>query len=216
MHAVLGLSLNSNDVAWVLADAADGTVLDHDVLELHEDAEIADASARSAQVIARACGIEVDRVRLTCTGDVARDCLRLRTRLECLGLGEVEAVPMACATAVFDDPEATGISPRFALAYGAALAVVKPSEAITVPVVQQMRANGRLPRRRIVSAGLGVAAAALLGILCLSAGATPPIEPPTTTAEGSVPSEAGWAAVPAPSDIAATLVRKVVTPPSYA
>ena len=43
---VLGLSLTSDDVVWVLVDEADGTVIDHDVIEVHEDAEMAGAAAR--------------------------------------------------------------------------------------------------------------------------------------------------------------------------
>ncbi len=213
MHTVLGLSLKSNEVAWVILDATHGTVLDHDALELRADAEVADAAARSAHAIARACGFEVDRVRLTWTDDVAHDGLRLRTGLGRPGFGEVETVPVACASAVLVDPEATGITPRLALAYGAALAVVGPSEPITVPAVQQ---HSRFPHRRILSAALGVAAAAILGLLCLSAGVSPKLEPPTATAEESGPSDAGWATVLAPSDVAATLVRKVVVAPSYA
>ena len=143
MRTVLGLSLNSNDVAWMLVDAAAGTVLDHDVLEFHADAEIAGAAARGAHAIARACGFEVDRVRLTWSSDAGADGLRLRTRLETLGFSHVEAIPLACAMAVIVAPEAMDMAPRSALAYGAALAPVSPSEAITVPVVQQISARGK-------------------------------------------------------------------------
>ena len=165
MRTVLGLSLNSNEVAWVLVDAAAGTVLDHDVLEFHADAEIAGTAARGAHVIARTCGFEVDRVRLTWSSDATEDGLRLRTRLETQGFSDVEAVALACAMAVIVAPEAMDMAPRSALAYGAALAPVSPGEAITVPVVQRIPARSRLHRRRIVSAVLGVAAAAVLGVL---------------------------------------------------
>src|SRR6478672_89388 len=180
----------------MLVDAAAGTVLDHDVLEFHADAEIAGAAARGAHAIARACGFEVDRVRLTWSSDAGADGLRLRTRLETLGFSHVEAVPLACAMAVIVAPEAMDMAPRSALAYGAALAPVSPSEAITVPVVQQISTRGSRRRRRILSAVLGVAAAAALGVLCLSAGAVPKVDPAATTADQPAPPDSGWAAVP--------------------
>lgn len=215
VHTVLGLSLKSDDVAWVLVDSTDGTVLDHDALELPADVEIAGRAARSAQAIARACGFEVDRVRLTSTNDVALDALGLPTRLRNLGFGDVETVPVACARAVLVDAEATGITPRLALAYGAARAIVDPSEPMTVSAMQQNRGSDRQARQRIVSAALGVAAAAILGLVFLSAGAAPQLERPATAAVASVPPDAGWAAIPAPSDVASTLARKVVATPSH-
>ncbi|GJF09225.1 hypothetical protein NGTWS1803_14090 [Mycolicibacterium cyprinidarum] len=214
---VVGLSLDSNDVAWVLLDAADGTVLDHDVMELHGDPEIAGAAARSAHSIARACGFEVDRVRITWTDDVTREGVRLRTRLGNPDFTDVavEVVPLTCARAVVVDPAATGVTARLALAYGAALAVVGRREPTALPDVSQP--NRRLPRRGIASAVLGVAAAAVLGLLCLSAGAAPQPEPPmvATAAVGSAPSDTGWTTVSIPSDHAATMERKVVAAPSY-
>lgn len=211
MHTVLGLSLKSDDVAWALLDTADGTVIDHDALQSQGDAETAVAAVRSAHAIAKACGFEVDRVRLTWTADAAREGLRLRARLGRLGFGDIESVPMACATTVLVDPGATDITPRVALAYGAALAVVEPSEAIAAPVVKPTSKHSR----RIVSSGLGVAAAVAVGLLCLSAGAPTQFQPPSTTAEGHVRSDAGWATVPVPSDVTATPMRKVVVTPSY-
>lgn len=214
MHTVLGLSLNSDEVAWMLVDAAAGTVLDHDVLEFNADAEIAGAAARGAHAIARACGFEVDRVRLTWSGDAARDGAQLQTRLEKLGFSDVEAVPLACAMAVIVAPEAMDMAPRSALAYGAALAAVDPSDAITVPVVQQTPRR-RPSGRRLVPAVLGGAAAAVVGVLCLSAGSAPDVEPAATTADQSAAPDSGWASVPAPSNAAADVVRKVVATPSY-
>lgn len=214
MRSVLGLSLNSDDVAWVLVDAGDGTVLDHDAFDLQHDAEIAGAAARGAHAIARACGFEVDRVRLTWSDDVVDDGLRLRTRLASQGFDHVEAVPMARAMAASVDPRACELAPRSASAYGAARAVVPVGEAITVPVVQQIPPRRRIRRRRIVSTALGVAAAAVLGVLCLSAGAAPQAEPGSAAVVQPGSADAGWAAVPAPSDAAANTVRRVVTTPT--
>lgn len=215
MHTVLGLSLTSDDVAWALVDAADGTVLDHDALRLNGDAEIAEIAARSAHAISTACGFDVDQVRLTWTVEAARDGRQLRTRLRQLGFGDIQSVPISCATTVVVDPATTGITPRVALAYGAAMAVAESSESITAPLAEQSSTRGNLPRRRMVSAALGVAAAVALGILFLSAGAAPQLQPPSTTAESSVPSEAGWAAVPVPAGVAVAAARKVVETPSY-
>ncbi|MCH9700881.1 MAG: hypothetical protein K0U76_05745 [Actinomycetia bacterium] len=214
MHTVLGLSLTSDDVAWALVDATDGTVIDHDALEWHGDSEIADSAARSAHAIATACGFDIDRVRITWTAEAGREGLLLRTRLRRLGFGDIQPVPMACATKVLIDPEKTSIAPRLALAYGAAMAIAGPSEAVSAPVTQRFSARGRLSRRRLVSAGLGVAAAVALGIVCLSAGAAPQFHPPSVTAEGDVPSGAGWATVPVPSGAAVARAHKVVETPS--
>lgn len=214
MRTVLGLSLDSDDVVWVLVDAADGSILDHDVLDIHTDAEVAGAAARGAHAIARTCGFEVDRIRLTWANEAARDGMRLRTRLGCLGFADVEAVPLACVLAVTLPADAADMDPGLAMAYGAALAVVSPSEAITVPVTQQRPAHKRRRRLRIASAVLGAAAAAAFGIVFLTGGAAPQVQPATTAADHSVPTDAGWAAVPAPSDAAANQVRKVVATPS--
>lgn len=217
MRTVLGLSLSSTDVVWVLVDKANGAVVDHDVLEFAADAEIAGAAARGAQAIATSAGCHVSRVRLTWSEDAARDGLRLRTRLGSLGFTNVEAVPLSCANAALIAPAAMDMNPHLALAYGAARAEVSLSEAITVPV-QQLPARGRRRARRIATAVLGVAAAAAVGGLCLSAGASPRLDPETTTAGHSVssdPSDTGWAAVPAvPAAPAAAPVRKIVAGPS--
>ncbi|MEE9243142.1 MAG: hypothetical protein V3U55_03690, partial [Mycobacterium sp.] len=178
MHTVLGLSLTSDDVAWVLWDPAGGTVLDHDALALDGDAELAGAFARGAHALCRACGFDVDHVRLTWTREAARDGSRLRTQLGSLGFGEVEVVPMACAAAVSVDPEANGVTARLALAYGAALAAPHADEVITAPGIQQIPQRGRLARRRIASSLVGAAAAAALGLLSLYSGATPQFQSP--------------------------------------
>ena len=213
MRAVLGLSVTVDELAWVLVDAADNTVLDHDALPY--DAGIAGAAARGAQAIAQACGYELDGVGVTWSEDVTREGLRLRSRLGCLGLRDVEAVPVATATAL--GGQAGDVAPRLGPAYGAALAVVPSGETVELAVAQPVPERPRAPRRRTVSAGLGVAAAAIVGALCLSAGAAPPVEPAGTVAEPSAPpSDSGWVSVPAPSGPAADVVRTVVAAtPSY-
>lgn len=207
---VLGLSLTSDDVVWVLVDEADGTVVDHDVIEVHEDAEMAGAAARGAHAIATNGGFDVVGVRLTWSDDVARDGLRLRTRLGACGFREVEAVPFRCAVAVMVHPDT---EPGLALAYGAAVAEVEPSEAITAPVARQTSARRRFSRTRIGVGLLGAAAVAALAGVLLSSGSVPPVEQTATAAASAPLPDPGWVAVPAPSDSAASTVRKVVESP---
>ncbi len=225
VHAVLGLSLKSNGVAWVLLHADDGTVLDYDALESAADAGIARVAARSAVSIAQAGGFEVDRVRLTWADDMAKVGLQLRPRLRNLGVGQVETVPVELATAAAAEPAAAAITPRAAWAYGAARAVVPasvvpasaqmgPTAPHAAPEAPQVPVPSRNPRGRVLSAAIGAAAAAVLGLLSLSAGAAPQPDPPAPMAERSEVSEAGWATVPSPSDAATTSVRKVVAAPS--
>ena len=185
MRTVLGLSLNSNEVAWVLVDAAAGTVLDHDVLEFHADAEIAGTAARGAHAIAGPAGSRSIGSVSRGAATLAEDGLRLRTRLETQGFSDVEAVPLACAMAVIVAPEAMDMAPRSALAYGAALARGQSERGNHRPRGATIPARSRLHRRRIVSAVLGVAAAAVLGVLCLSAGSAPQVEPAATTADAA-------------------------------
>ncbi|WP_442930090.1 hypothetical protein [Mycolicibacterium sp. BiH015] len=207
---VLGLSLTSDDVVWVLVDEADGTVIDHDVIEVHEDAEMAGAAARGARAIATNGGFDIAGVRLTWSDDVAQDGLRLRTRLRDCGFHTVEAVPFRCAVAVLVKPDT---EPGLALAYGAAVAEIEPSEADTAPVTRQAPVRRRFSRTRIGVGLLGAAAAVALGGLLLSSGSVAPVEQPATAAASAALPDPGWVAVPAPSDSAAGTVRKVVELP---
>ncbi len=203
---VLGLSLTSDDVVWVLVDDADGTVADHDEAEFNADAEIAGAAARGAHAIATAGGFDVERIRLVWSDDVARDGLRLLSRLGALGFDNAEAVPLKCAGAVMVDPD---MEPGLALAYGAALAEVSLLEAITVPISTRAKPR-RIRRGRMAMAVLGAAAAATVGGLLLTSGSVPRVEQTAVAAEQQAVADPGWVAVSAPSDSAAHTVRKVV------
>ncbi|WP_419179468.1 hypothetical protein [Mycolicibacterium iranicum] len=207
---VLGLSLTSDDVVWVLVDEADGTVIDHDVIEVHDDAEMAGAAARGARAIATNGGFDVSSVRLTWADDVAQDGLRLRTRLGACGFRMVEAVPFRCAVAVMVHPDT---EPGLALAYGAAVAKVDLSEAITAPMARQASTRRRFSRKRIAVGVLGAATVAALGGLLLSPGSAPPVEQTAAAAASAPLPDPGWVAVPAPADSAASVVRKVVESP---
>lgn len=203
---VLGLSLTSEDIVWVLVDEADGAVADHDSVEFQADAEIASAAARGARAIATAGGFDVERIRLTWSDDVTREGLRLRSHLSCLGFDNVEAVPLTCAGAVMVDPD---MEPALALAYGAARADVSLAEAITVPLCTRAKSK-RIRRGRIVLAVLGAAAAAALGGALLTSGSVPQLEQPAAATVQPATTDPGWVAVSAPTDSAAQTVRKVV------
>lgn len=209
----LGLALTSDEVVWVLVDESDGTVVDHDVIEVCSDTEIAGAAARGAHAIAANGGFDIGHIRLTWSQDVARDGLRLRTRLGCLGFDAIEVVPFRCAGAVMVHPD---LDPGLALAYGAAFADVDPREALTEPIARPRSVRRRSARARIAVAVLGAAAAAAVAGLLSMSGTGPQVE--QTAAAAAQPSrpDSGWVAVPAPSDATAGVVRKVVEAPSPA
>ncbi|OKH64354.1 hypothetical protein EB72_09700, partial [Mycobacterium sp. SWH-M1] len=159
MGAVLGLSLTSTEVTWALVDDAERTVVDHDSVELEDGidtgVDVARLAARGGHGLARACGLDVDRLRLVWTPDAEACGRQLRTDLRSLGV-TVDAVPLACATRVLIDPQDCDMPPLVALAYGAALAEVDPAEAITVALP---RVVGRRRARpvRVLAAAMGVA-----------------------------------------------------------
>ena len=210
MGAVLGLSLTATEVVWALVDEAARTVADHDAVEYGTSSATAAAAARGAHALARACGLEVERVRLVWTPDAEAHGLRLRTYLGSLGI-DAEAVPLACATRVLVDPGQCDMPPLVALAYGAALADVEPAEAFTVALPRQTAA--RRPRRpaRVLAAALGVAAAAAVGAVFLTAGSVPQVEPAASAVAPPAGADPGWVSVTAPVDRAAGSLRKVVT-----
>ncbi|ADT99407.1 MULTISPECIES: hypothetical protein [Mycolicibacterium] len=205
MGVVLGLSLTSIDVAWVLVDEADGSVLDHDVIDVHDD-QIAGAAARGAHAIATNSGFDVDRVRLTWDEDVASDGRTLRTQLGDMGFPAVETVPVGRAIVVMVPADLT---PDLALAYGAVFAEIESQK--TIASSSRRRVRG-LTRMRLGAAVVGAAAAAAFGGLLLTSGSATQVE---QTAAVMVPAaEAGWVAVtvPAPAHGPATAGFRVVEP----
>ncbi|MDY6995827.1 MAG: hypothetical protein SW019_04485 [Actinomycetota bacterium] len=200
------MSVTSGAFGWVLVDADEGTVLDHDVLEFAADAHTAVTAVRGAHAIATTAGLQIDRVRLAWTDDAAVDGLRLLGRLQSLEWAPVEAIPHSCALSAAPPPGDADIP---GLAYGAATVVVDPSEAITEPVAQRPVRPAR--PRRLMSTALGVAAAITLGVLCLGAAGAPEIAPAATSVEQPPAADPGWVAVPvAPANPVATPARKVV------
>ncbi|MBX7456533.1 hypothetical protein GR927_51905 [Mycolicibacterium sp. 3033] len=215
MGAVLGLSLTSTEVTWALVDEAERTVVDHDSLELdggsEADTDTACLAARGGHGLARACGLDVDRLRLVWTPDAEARGRRLRTDLSSLGV-TVDAVPLACATRVLIDPDDCDMPPLVALAYGAALAEVDPVEAITVALPRV--AGHRKRPVRVLAAAIGVAAAAAVGAVFLTAGSVPEVEPAASAATAPADADPGWVSVTAPADGAAEPVLRFVTAPS--
>ncbi|WNG90328.1 hypothetical protein C6A87_014030 [Mycobacterium sp. ITM-2016-00317] len=200
---ILGLSLTSQAVVWVLVDDADRAIVDHDELTFQPGTEIARAAARGAGMIAAAGGHRVDRIRLTWDDDVSRDGIRLAAQLIDLGIADVETVPLAHALGVMVAPDT---APGLALAYGAAVA--------QGPIESRGASRGRrgLSRRRIAVAVLGAAAAALLAGLLVTSGTAPRVEQTAAVTEQTAPTGTGWVAVSAPTSATAGMVRKVVEP----
>lgn len=217
MGAVLGLSLTSTEVTWALVDDADRTVVDHDSVELDTRSDtvigVARLAARGGHGLARACGLDVDRLRLVWTPDAEAAGRQLRTDLRSLGV-TVDAVPLACATRVLIDPQDCDMPPLVALAYGAALAEVDPAEAITVALPRVVAPRKRPVR--VLAAAMGVAAAAAVGAIFLTAGSVPEVEPAANAAAAPAGADPGWVSVPAPADAANEPLRKVVAAPSAA
>lgn len=102
METVLGLSMTSNSIGWVLLDGtgADAETLDHDHFDLISDAAIDgdiarhEAAVRGAQAIAAASGHQVKTIALTWSDDVAAKAALLRKSLPDMGFETVVAVPM--------------------------------------------------------------------------------------------------------------------------
>jgi hypothetical protein len=103
---VLGLSVTSTSVGWVLLDGqgSDPAVLDHDVFDVQSSVNGADAAtaphtaaARGAQAIAAASGHKVGSVHVTWTQEVEAGSAALLNSLADLGFDNVHAVPISRA-----------------------------------------------------------------------------------------------------------------------
>lgn len=213
MSTVIGLSLTADVIGWVLVDVDDGTVFDHDVLDVTADTETAAAAVLGAHAIATTAGHEIDGVRITWSDDAAHAGFRLQCRLRGLALPPIEAVAHCRALAVLVGPEQADMASDIAVAYGAALATVAPGEPSSEPVSRRLRR--RVRPRQLLTSVLGVAAAVSLGVFGLGAAGGPDIAPAATAVEQPAPADAGWVAVPAtPPSPAVAPVRKVAAVPS--
>ena len=106
MQSVLGLSMTSTSVGWVLLDGQgpDAAVLDHDAFDIQSAADGGNgassphaAAARSAQTIATASGHKVDSVHVTWTDDVEADAPALLKSLADLGFDNVHSIALSKA-----------------------------------------------------------------------------------------------------------------------
>lgn len=173
MKTVLGLSLTSGGVGWVLVDgdAPDGAPLDDDAFEVDSTGELADrgtAAARGARAIAASSGQEVRSVGIIWSDDVDTEARQLIASLAASGFSDVRIVPSDLATpAADDDGEDDGAEVHLSLAQAAAHAVA--TGAVTVRraqchVVQKVRA------RRSTGVRVGGAAAAAVVVAVLTVG----------------------------------------------
>jgi hypothetical protein len=100
---VLGLSMTSTSVGWVLLDrqGPDALTLDHDAFDVQSTADATTpdtsqhaAAARGAQAIATASGHKVGSVRVTWSEHVEADATALLKSLADLGFDNVLAIPL--------------------------------------------------------------------------------------------------------------------------
>lgn len=132
MKTVLGLSVTSNSVGWVLLDGpgVDANALDHDVFDVatkpgeHVDISSHVTAVRGALSIAAASGHELTSVGLTWTPDAAATASLLLTSLPDLGFEKIASVRLSEAARTW--------ACAYAGALGfekAAVCVVEPSAA---------------------------------------------------------------------------------------
>ena len=132
METVLGLSVTSNSVGWVLLDGpdVDSATLDHGVFDVpvgsadHGDLSKCLTAVRGIQAIAATSGHELKSIGLTGTADAAATVNLLLTSLPDLGFEKVASVPLSEAASAWAN--------AFGAALGferAAVCVVEPSAA---------------------------------------------------------------------------------------
>jgi hypothetical protein len=104
VQSVLGLSITSTGVGWVLLDGQgpDAVTLDHDAFDVQCGADAGDtpqhtAAARGAQAIATASGHKVGSVRVTFSEDVEPDATALLKSLADSGSENIHAIPLSQA-----------------------------------------------------------------------------------------------------------------------
>lgn len=137
MKTVLGLSMTSTGIAWVLVENGDGNpkTLDHDhfsVVANATDGDISthEAAVRGARAIASASGHRVDTIGLTWSADVAAKAELLRKSLSTNGFGKIAPVRMADAARSW--ARALGPGGEFG---GCAVCVVESSAVTVVSVL---------------------------------------------------------------------------------
>jgi hypothetical protein len=101
VETVIGLSITSTSVGWVLVDgsAADGATLDHDAFDVDADTGTSQhaVAVRGAQAIAAATGHEVRSIGVTWSDDVETTATRLLESLRAAGYDNLVEVPLPSA-----------------------------------------------------------------------------------------------------------------------
>lgn len=101
VETVLGVSITSTSVGWVLVDrsAADGATLDHDAFDVDPgDTSQHGVAVRGAQAIAAATGHEIRSIGVTWTDDVDTHARQLLESLRESGYDNLRQVPLPQAT----------------------------------------------------------------------------------------------------------------------
>jgi hypothetical protein len=184
VETVLGLSITSTSVAWVLVDgsAADGPVLDHDAFDVDAKTETTQhaVAVRGAQAIAAATGHVVRSIGVTWTDDVEAEARQLLESLRDAGYGNLIEVPLATAAhasvqgfggdAGSDMPVISSAEAQVALARGAAMAVANAD--ITDPPVDEGSAEDDAGQGQAKPASHAILAMLTAGVVALAVAPT--------------------------------------------
>ncbi len=138
VEPILGLSMTSSKVGWVVLDGSgvDAATLDHDVFDLAggsaDDDDISKqvAAVRGVQAIAAAGGQDLRSIGVTWTADATATAFQMLSSLPDLGFDTVVMARLAEATMPSNDALLT-------LARGAALAVMSNAETVEAPPPHQ-------------------------------------------------------------------------------
>lgn len=157
MDAVLGLSMTSSSIGWVLVDGtdADATTLDHDHFDLRADAAIDgdiakhQSAVRGAQAIAEASGHRADTIAVTWSDDVDAKATLLVKSLRDMGFLNVVTVTLPEAARLW-----AGAHGR-ALGFDRCAVCVVESAAVTVASVLYDTARTARTQMRESADGLG-------------------------------------------------------------
>ena len=107
VQSVLGMSMTSTSVGWVLLDrqGPDALTLDHDAFDVHftpdgttHDMSQHAAAARGAQAIATASGHKAGSVQVTWSESVEADAAALLKSLADLGFDNIRSIPLSQAS----------------------------------------------------------------------------------------------------------------------
>jgi hypothetical protein len=129
VDTVLGVSITSTSLGWVLADdsASDGATLDHDAFDVDAgDPSPHAVAVRGAQAIAAATGHEIRAIGITWTEDAEADAGQLLESLESSGYDNLVKVQLTQAALAWAQREGCELGNR-----STAVCVIEPA-AVTV------------------------------------------------------------------------------------